>query len=111
VSTSNLNSNQIYHLPCLSTITSCYCPSCAPSAPRSAWTRPIELVSLQTQNDADGLPSFVEYFCDNDPNLPGEVYYYITKLHGVKRRRWNSAKSWFSKDRYWPVNWNEYLMV
>lgn len=62
---------------------------------------PLELVLLQTNNDADSLPEFVESI-ETD-----KYFYYITKSHGIKLRKVSRISTWF-RPKYHPVNWTEY---
>ncbi|KAG0321011.1 hypothetical protein BGZ99_004159 [Dissophora globulifera] len=50
---------------------------------------PMELVLLQTYNDSDHLPEHHEWTQDQD------YWYYVTKPHGVKRRKLKKVSSWW----------------
>ncbi|KAG0050078.1 hypothetical protein BGZ83_005163 [Gryganskiella cystojenkinii] len=50
---------------------------------------PMELVLLQTYNDSDHLPEHHEWTQDQD------YWYYVTKAHGVKRRKLKKVSSWW----------------
>ncbi|KAF9386450.1 hypothetical protein CPC16_007541 [Podila verticillata] len=50
---------------------------------------PMELVLLQTFNDSDHLPEHHEWTQDQD------YWYYVTKAHGVKRRKLKKVSSWW----------------
>ncbi|KAG0080826.1 hypothetical protein BGZ92_000456, partial [Podila epicladia] len=50
---------------------------------------PMELVLLQTFNDSDHLPEHHEWTQDKD------YWYYVTKAHGVKRRKLKKVSSWW----------------
>ncbi|KAF9179829.1 hypothetical protein BGZ50_006663 [Haplosporangium sp. Z 11] len=50
---------------------------------------PMELVLLQTYNDSDHLPEHHEWTQDQ------EYWYYVTKAHGVKRRKLKKVSSWW----------------
>ncbi|KAF9303347.1 hypothetical protein BGZ74_003956 [Mortierella antarctica] len=49
----------------------------------------MELVLLQTFNDSDHLPEHHEWTQDKD------YWYYVTKAHGVKRRKLKKVSSWW----------------
>ncbi|CAG8566878.1 2612_t:CDS:2, partial [Acaulospora colombiana] len=61
---------------------------------------PLELMSLLVHSTE--LP---ELICHHSNN---EYYYYITKMHGVKQRKWKKPRSWFCK-KYFDINWEEYI--
>ncbi|CAG8759018.1 27231_t:CDS:2 [Dentiscutata erythropus] len=63
---------------------------------------PLEL-KLLSVHSTDGLPKLVTYFSDE------RYYYYITKLHGVKQRKWKKPRSWHLK-KYCDVYWDEYVL-
>lgn len=67
-------------------------------------TVPLELIALQTENDADRLPSYEEYWVKQD----NSIFYIVTKCHGPKQRRFDTPKTWFKK-QYYDVDWNEFL--
>ncbi|KAF9139285.1 hypothetical protein BGX30_008172 [Mortierella sp. GBA39] len=50
---------------------------------------PMELVLLQTYNDSDHLPEHHEWTQDED------YWYYVTKAHGVRRRKLKKVSSWW----------------
>ncbi|KAF9900146.1 hypothetical protein EC991_007826 [Linnemannia zychae] len=50
---------------------------------------PMELVLLQTYNDSDHLPEHHEWTQDQD------YWYYVTKAHGVRRRKLKKVSSWW----------------
>ncbi|KAF8925172.1 hypothetical protein BGZ58_001069 [Dissophora ornata] len=50
---------------------------------------PMELVLLQTYNDSDHLPEHFEWTQDKD------FWYYVTKAHGVKRRKLKKVSTWW----------------
>ncbi|KAF9437861.1 hypothetical protein BGZ76_010877 [Entomortierella beljakovae] len=50
---------------------------------------PMELVLLQTYNDSDHLPEHHEWTQDN------EFWYYVTKSHGVRRRKLKKVSTWW----------------
>ncbi|KAG0209638.1 hypothetical protein BGX28_010154 [Mortierella sp. GBA30] len=50
---------------------------------------PMELVLLQTYNDSDHLPEHHEWTQDQD------YWYYVTKAHGVQRRKLKKVSSWW----------------
>ncbi|KAF9923259.1 hypothetical protein FBU30_006659, partial [Linnemannia zychae] len=50
---------------------------------------PMELVLLQTYNDSDHLPEHHEWTQDQ------EYWYYVTKAHGVRRRKLKKVSSWW----------------
>ena len=50
---------------------------------------PMELVLLQTYNDSDHLPEHHEWTQDE------EYWYYVTKAHGVRRRKLKKVSSWW----------------
>ncbi|KAF9573482.1 hypothetical protein EC968_008458 [Mortierella alpina] len=50
---------------------------------------PMELVLLQTYNDSDRLPEHHEWTQDQ------EYWYYVTKAHGVRRRKLKKVSSWW----------------
>ncbi|CAG8561236.1 6639_t:CDS:2 [Dentiscutata heterogama] len=62
---------------------------------------PLEL-KLLSVHSTDGLPKLVKYFSDE------RYYYYITKMHGVKQRKWKKPRSWHLK-KYCDVYWDEYV--
>ncbi|CAG8482058.1 12121_t:CDS:2 [Acaulospora morrowiae] len=61
---------------------------------------PLELLLL-TANSTE-LPEFVTYFSNDD------YYYYVTKMHGVKQRKWKKPRSWRCK-KYFDVFWDDYI--
>lgn len=67
-------------------------------------TVPLELVSLQTENDADELPSFVEYWVHRSSG----TFFFVTYTHGPRQRKWRNPKTWF-RGRFFNVNWEAYL--
>ncbi|KAF9945064.1 hypothetical protein BGZ70_004085 [Mortierella alpina] len=50
---------------------------------------PMELVLLQTYNDSDHLPEHHEWTQDQ------KYWYYVTKAHGVRRRKLKKVSSWW----------------
>ncbi|KAF0543552.1 hypothetical protein F8M41_003721 [Gigaspora margarita] len=62
---------------------------------------PLEL-KLLSVHSTDGLPDLVKYFSDE------RYYYYITKMHGVKQRKWKKPRSWHLK-KYCDVHWDDYV--
>ncbi|KAF9111668.1 hypothetical protein BGX27_004609 [Mortierella sp. AM989] len=50
---------------------------------------PMELVLLQTYNDSDHLPEHHEWTQDK------EYWYYVTKSHGVRRRKLKKVSTWW----------------
>ncbi|KAF9980497.1 hypothetical protein BGZ75_008355 [Mortierella antarctica] len=50
---------------------------------------PMELVLLQTYNDSDHLPEHHEWTQDQ------AYWYYVTKAHGVRRRKLKKVSSWW----------------
>ncbi|CAG8584475.1 11418_t:CDS:2 [Scutellospora calospora] len=61
---------------------------------------PLELKLLSVHST--DLPKLVKYLSDE------RYYYYITKMHGVKQRKWKKPRSWHLK-KYCDVHWDEYL--
>ncbi|KAI9329685.1 hypothetical protein DFJ73DRAFT_860336 [Zopfochytrium polystomum] len=69
---------------------------------RAERTLPLELVLMRARGSGDGLPELVEVFEDETS------YYYITKTHGLRRRKLRSLKSWF-RPAFFPCSWSEYM--
>ncbi|KAJ3107109.1 hypothetical protein HDU97_004802 [Phlyctochytrium planicorne] len=118
---SKLPSSQWYIKPCTSGKKNCNCQTC--KGDKDHKMLPMELVLMRSRGSGafmlcrseaflfgislavdDFLPELVAVFEDLD------CFYYITAVHGVRRRRLKALKTWF-KPKYYPCYWNDYMRV
>ncbi|KAJ3210397.1 hypothetical protein HDU67_005348 [Dinochytrium kinnereticum] len=97
-----LPSSQWYLKPCTSGKKNCLCQTC--KGDKDHKMLPMELILMRSRGSGDYLPELVAVF--EDP----ECFYYITSVHGLRRRRLKALKTWL-KPKYYPCYWNDYMRV
>ncbi|KAJ3097259.1 hypothetical protein HDU96_000450 [Phlyctochytrium bullatum] len=95
---------QWYQKPCVSGKKQCGCEACGGQGEGERKQLPMELVLMRSRGSDDFLPELVAVYEDADN------FYYVTQVHGLRRRRLKALKTWF-KPKYYPCYWNEYMRV